>query len=193
MNAIKRLWERLRQPDIRRTTVGAILIVGFSCGSGGVIILNIVLASTNTMTFCTGCHEMGTALYELQQTKHYSNRVGVQAGCPDCHVPTDGLPKYMAKLAAAKDVWGNLLGVINTPEKYEALRPEMAKAVWTRLKETDSRECRICHSFAAMDFSEQDKIAARKHQRVMESNADEHKTCIDCHKGVAHKLPQDTE
>jgi cytochrome c-type protein NapC len=37
-----------------------------------------------------------------------------------------------------------------------------------------------------MDFTEQSSRAAQLHERFLTSKE---KTCIDCHKGIAHKLP----
>ncbi len=54
------------------------------------------------------------------------------------------------------------------------------------MKETDSRECRNCHSNAAMDFEHQKNADDAKR---MKKGLDEGQTCIDCHKGIAHKLP----
>ena len=65
----------------------------------------------------------------------------------------------------------------------------MAKRVWKTMKETDSRECRNCHRFDFMDMEEQDKTARKKHLRSI----DEGKTCIDCHQGIAHELPDEEE
>ena len=48
-----------------------------------------------------------------------------------------------------------------------------------------SAECRNCHDFTSMDLSEQDRSARKKHSRAI----DEGETCIDCHKGIAHRLP----
>jgi cytochrome c-type protein NapC len=45
-----------------------------------------------------------------------------------------------------------------------------------------------CHAFEFMDFDKQDRRAARKMKNVVDKNTGE--TCIDCHKGIAHKLPQ---
>ena len=36
-----------------------------------------------------------------------------------------------------------------------------------------------------MKFEDQDRFAARKHKAAIAKG----ETCIDCHKGVAHKLP----
>jgi len=40
-----------------------------------------------------------------------------------------------------------------------------------------------------MATDEQDKIARKKHAKAR----DEGKTCIDCHKGVAHDMPDEPE
>ena len=55
-----------------------------------------------------------------------------------------------------------------------------------RMKESDSIGCRNCHSFTAMNLVEQDKNAQNKHADAEAAG----KTCIDCHKGVVHKLPR---
>ena len=57
------------------------------------------------------------------------------------------------------------------------------------MQASDSRECRNCHSYEAMDFHKQSPRGAEKMQAAMEKG----KTCIECHKGIAHKLPEDFE
>lgn len=52
-----------------------------------------------------------------------------------------------------------------------------------------SRECRNCHKFDYMDFTLQENRAADSHQIAL----DEGKTCIDCHQGIAHRLPEGWE
>ncbi|MEQ1409159.1 NapC/NirT family cytochrome c, partial [Neorhizobium sp. Rsf11] len=47
-------------------------------------------------------------------------------------------------------------------------------------------ECRNCHSSIAMDLSKQTERAADIHTRSLQSGR---ATCIDCHKGIAHELP----
>ncbi|NVP00994.1 NapC/NirT family cytochrome c, partial [Photobacterium damselae subsp. damselae] len=46
--------------------------------------------------------------------------------------------------------------------------------------------CRNCHEFNYMDFSEQAPRSANQHSTALASGD---KTCVDCHKGIAHKLP----
>ncbi|WP_031200366.1 NapC/NirT family cytochrome c, partial [Mannheimia haemolytica] len=45
--------------------------------------------------------------------------------------------------------------------------------------------CRNCHNFDDMDFTQQKNIAQQMHALAQEQG----KTCIDCHKGIAHNLP----
>jgi cytochrome c-type protein NapC len=55
------------------------------------------------------------------------------------------------------------------------------------MKATNSIECRNCHNFDAMSGEVQKQSAYNKHMKAK----DEGKTCIDCHKGIAHKLPKE--
>ena len=124
---------------------------------------------------------------EYQESVHFKNAAGVKAVCADCHVPKPFGPKMVAKVMAYKDVLHEILGTIDTPEKYEEHRWDMANRVWDKMRASDSRECRSCHAFEDMDLSEQGKMARKKHG----SAVDDGKTCIDCHKGVAHEEPDD--
>ncbi len=77
-----------------------------------------------------------------------------------------------------------MMGTIDTPEKFEENRLELAQHVWQAMKETDSRECRNCHDYESMDYTKQQRRAVPQHITGFE----EGKTCIDC-KGIAHQLP----
>ncbi|MEJ2529609.1 MAG: NapC/NirT family cytochrome c [Gammaproteobacteria bacterium] len=149
-----------------------------------------VLDKTNETEFCISCHSMQWNYKQLQETVHWKSRSGLHAGCADCHVPKQFWPKIQAKIIASKDIWHELIGTIDTPEKFAAHQWEMASRVWKRLKETDSRECRNCHSFTHMDLSEQSRSARKKHDRASD---DDSKTCIDCHKGIAHEQPDEPD
>lgn len=151
--------------------------------------LHTVVEQTNRMEFCVSCHEMGRVFEEYKQSPHYKNAAGVRAICADCHVPKPWGPKMVRKVQATNDLYHTILGTIDTPEKYEAKRLQLAERVWARMRDNDSRECRSCHAFEFMDFHEQDDRASRKMKKVVDRNTGE--TCIDCHKGIAHKLPAD--
>lgn len=145
---------------------------------------------SNSMEFCIACHEMRDTVYqEYKETEHFKNPSGVQATCADCHVPREWIHKVVRKIQATSELYHKALGTIDTPEKFEAKRWEMANRVWDKMRATDSRECRNCHDFEAMDLSEQDRSARKKHAKAPVDG----KTCIDCHKGLAHEYPDRPE
>ena len=146
---------------------------------------NTAIQFTNRTEFCVSCHEMSTVYAEYQKSVHFQNASGVRAGCPDCHVPRGWAHELVAKIKATNELYYKVTGKISTPEKFEAHRLELAKSVWASMEATDSRECRNCHSFAAMDPHKQREAAAA----TMQKAAADGETCISCHKGIAHQLP----
>lgn len=161
--------------------------------AGGIIFwggFNWTLELTNTEKFCISCHEMRDFVFEeYKETIHYNNRTGVRATCPDCHVPKVWIYKIRRKIQATNELYHKAMGTINTKEKFETHRLELAENVWRVMKKTDSRECRNCHKYTYMDFEAQEKRSARKHKKGLEKG----QTCIECHQGIAHKLPKDYE
>jgi cytochrome c-type protein NapC len=148
---------------------------------------NTALELANTEKFCITCHEMADNTYkEMQGTIHWTNRSGVRATCPDCHVPHPWTLKIARKMAASQEIWGHLFGVINTREKFLALRPTLAQHEWTRMEANHSQECRNCHSATSMALDKQKPQAASAHKAQLLTGE---KSCIDCHKGIAHNLP----
>ena len=146
---------------------------------------NTSMEVTNTETFCISCHEMEVNVYkEYKTTVHYENRTGVRATCPDCHVPKEWWHKVIRKVSATNELFHKIMGSVDTPEKFEAKRLELAEHVWETMKETDSRECRNCHAFNSMSLAAQQKTSQTAHKRAVE----EKRTCIDCHMGIAHKV-----
>ncbi len=186
---IKGFWNIFRKPSMHYS-LGFLTLGGFLAGVifwGG---FNTGLEMTNTEEFCIGCHEMENNVYEeLKTTIHYSNRSGVRATCPDCHVPHEWSNKIARKMQASKEVWGKMFGTIDTREKFEAHRRQLAENEWARLKANDSLECRNCHNFEFMDFTAQSERAEKMHSKYLQTGE---KTCIDCHKGIAHHLPDMT-
>ncbi|MDZ4095274.1 MAG: NapC/NirT family cytochrome c [Paracoccaceae bacterium] len=190
LSSIKRLWHWFTKPSVL-IGQGVLFVIG---GIAGVIFwggFNTVMEATNTLEFCVSCHEMADTVYvEYQTSVHFKNASGVRAICSDCHVPHAWGPKMIRKIQASNEIWHKLRGSINTPEKFEAKRLQLATHVWATMKATDSRECRNCHSFEAMDFTAQRARSREKMEPVVlgHGTADGN-TCIDCHKGIAHKLP----
>lgn len=178
-------WDILKRPTAKYS-LGTLLVGGFI---GGVIFwggFNTAMEMTNTEEFCISCHEMRVNVFEeYKDTVHYANRTGVRATCPDCHVPKEWTYKVVRKIKATNELFHKALGTIDTPEKFEAKRLQLARNVWKEMKETDSRECRNCHDFESMDYTQQGRRGMKQHEKGLESG----KTCIDCHKGIAHSLP----
>ena len=186
IDLLKRYWAVIREPS-RHYSLAFLTIGGFL---GGILFwggFNTAMELTNTEQFCTGCHEMRDNVYaELKGTIHFTNRSGVRAMCSNCHVPHNWTAKIARKMQASKEVWGKIFGTINTREKFEAMRLELARHEWERLKANDSLECRNCHGYDYMDFTRQSQRAVDAHSTFLASGE---KTCIDCHKGIAHRLP----
>ena len=184
--ALARLWRWLRRPS-GTITVLTLLVAGFASGIvfwGG---FNTVVEATNTEQFCISCHEMRDNVYaEYKETIHYTNRTGVRAVCADCHVPKDWTHKMIRKVQASRELYGKVMGTIDTKEKFEAKRLQLARNEWARMKAADSRECRNCHGFESMNTEVQKPRAKKAH----ELGQRDQQTCIDCHKGIAHHKPQ---
>jgi len=154
----------------------------------GIIIwggFNTFMEYTNSYEFCTSCHEMNVVQEEYQLSVHAHNTSGVPAICSDCHVPKPWVPKLWRKIKATSELYHWVLGTIDTPEKFEEHRLQLAQNVWSTMEESDSRECRNCHTNETMVIDQQTPLAQKMHKRLISGEA----TCINCHKGIAHKLP----
>lgn len=184
---LKRTWSFLKKPSAKYS----VLAIGIVCFFSGIIFwggFNTAMEATNQLEFCIGCHEMRDTVYqEYKKSVHYSNRTGVRAICSDCHVPKDWGHKMLRKIQASNEIWGKITGFVDTPEKFEAHRMELATHEWARMKASNSRECRNCHNFEAMSGEVQKQTVYKKHMKAK----DEGQTCIECHKGIAHKLPKE--
>ena len=123
---VKRIWTFLWSPS-SRYSLGALLVAG---GAGGILFwggFNWAMEMTNTLEFCTSCHEMRSTVYpEYTQTIHYQNRTGVRAICSDCHVPKEWGPKVIRKVKATNELFHKIMGTIDTPEKFEKQRKKLA-------------------------------------------------------------------
>jgi cytochrome c-type protein NapC len=184
---LRRALDVLRRPSARYSVL-TVLLAGFAAGVlawGG---FHTAVEWTNQEQFCISCHEMRDNVYKeyAENTIHYTNRTGVRAVCADCHVPKEWGPKMLRKVQASGELWGKLIGTIDTPEKFEAKRLQLAEREWARMKANDSLECRNCHAFVSMDTAVQKQRARRMHDTGRRNG----ETCIDCHKGIAHHKPK---
>jgi len=181
---LKRSWNWLWRPA--GVKAGVLLVVG---GIGGILswgAFNTAMEYTNSLEFCVSCHEMDQLVHkEYRESIHFTNPSGVRAICSDCRVPRDWGRKLVRKVKASAELYHWVRGTIDTPEKFEAQRLVMAERVWKEMTDNNSRECRNCHAYQAMDFHKQ----SQRGQEKMEPARDDDKPCIECHKGIAHKKP----
>lgn len=182
-------WQKLWQPSKTKWLLflptGAILAAVVGAAALGAF--NFTIHYTNQNEFCYGCHiGMDSIVEEYEASSHFDNGTGVKATCANCHVPKEFIPKMKVKIAATADIYHKLTGKI-TPENFESHRLDMAVHIWDDLKENDSKACRTCHDPERWDTSEQSIKAQMQH--VVEFWEENNKTCINCHKGVAHLLP----
>lgn len=179
------LWRRFWKPSLKYAA-GPLIVVGFLLGAlfwGG---FNWTVEATSSNEFCLSCHELRDNVYEhYAQSSHYSNVSGIRVGCADCHVPQDLVGKVRRKLQGINEIYHHFAGTISTPEKFEANRARMAQKVWATFEANDSATCRTCHSFDAMTIAAQSAEAQKNHPVAIE----EGDTCISCHKGLVHKMP----
>lgn len=180
----------------RRRPRGLIILALLVLGAvAGLVIAGVgatALQLTSTNDFCLTCHEMQPFYDEYVGTTHHANAAGVRASCADCHLPQHSWLAYtLAKAeAGAHDVWAHVVRGLDTPEKLLGRRGRLAERVWAEMRADGSRACKNCHGAAAMDFAAQSETAAAVHRRVLDGGG---RTCIDCHRGLAHALPQRTE
>ena len=187
------LWSRLWRRPTNKWTLGIPLgaVIAFVLGGAALGTTNYVLHETSSTEFCYVCHSHEQFIRpEYEASTHFKNTSGVQAGCADCHLPHDSWFELVwTKAVVSLDIIPELAGKLDTAEKYEAHRAEMAESVWREYKDNDSEYCRSCHTVEAMDLESQDRRAARRHSQAAEKG----ETCIDCHYGIVHALPENGE
>ncbi len=182
---MKKLWKFFAKPSAKYSVI-ALISVGVSIALAAAFMVHKGFAYTSTNEFCTSCHTMQINYAEYKESVHFKNASGVQAGCIDCHQPKELTGAVMTKIGAVKDLYHHFItGKIDTPEKFEEHRLSMAQNVWATMKEQNSATCKSCHSYEAMDHSKQSAQAAFE----MNKAAAEDMNCIECHKGIAHELP----
>ncbi|KGQ69451.1 nitrate reductase [Chelonobacter oris] len=163
--------------------IGGIILI--AVGAIGFWLTQTVFHKTSSTEFCISCHSMTTAKEEWEGSVHFANKLGIRAECSDCHLPPENWHYIKAKFIALKDVWGELTGKIPDAEAFEQHRLQMAQTVWEQMKALDSSSCRTCHKTDAWILSEQSEQAQTMHKLAIETN----QTCIDCHKGIVHFMP----
>ncbi|MFB2866345.1 NapC/NirT family cytochrome c [Aeromonas sp. MdU4] len=172
---------------IKKRYIATLVAIGICIGwltLGGT---QSVLYATSSTEFCVSCHSMDIPYQEYQGTRHFNNVSGVRAECSNCHIPSNTVDYLLTKGRASKDIYHEFVTrKIDTPEKYENHRAAMAETVWKQMRANDSATCRSCHKDDAVERFDQTPDAQKMHQYARDND----QTCIDCHKGIAHQLPE---
>jgi nitrate/TMAO reductase-like tetraheme cytochrome c subunit len=175
-----------------RWGVLSILVVGAILGVAAVAATTEMVHWSSTNEFCTeACHSMQWVGRAYQKGAHAKTRVGVTAGCGDCHIPYESqhanplqyvvLMAYKAK-SGAKDVYHQAKGTIDTEQKWLQERERLSTHVKTWMASNNSLTCRGCHDLAKM--SNPDKpAAAEMHAPLVKA---EGVVCVECHTNAGH-------
>jgi len=159
-------------------------------GAAGLQIMNTVLHETSTTEFCNSCHShTNNTMEEHAISSHYQNKTGVRAECHSCHLPSmedEWFDYVIYKMIVSLDIIAEIQGKITSPEAYEEHRPEMFEKVVREFKDNDSKFCRNCHKAESMQLESQGRLARERHTNMAERG----QTCIDCHYGLVHKMPE---
>lgn len=184
-----KFWRRPTNKWLLGIPLGA--FIAFGLGAIALGTTNYVLHETSSTEFCYTCHSHDAFIKpEYEASSHFINTAGVRAGCADCHLPHDNWFELVwTKAVVSLDIIPEMMGKLDTAEKYEAHRAEMAESVWRQFKDNDSKFCHSCHNVDAMDLEAQGRSTARRHT----SAAEKGETCIDCHYGIVHQEPEDAE
>lgn len=183
------IWKKPSKKWLLGIPIGG--FIAFGLGAVALGTTNYILHETGKTEFCYTCHSHEAFIKpEYEASSHFQNAAGVRAGCSDCHLPHDNwFDLVYTKMVVSLDIVPELMGKLDTAEKYEAHRAEMAENVWREYKEDDSAYCKHCHSFDAMDLEAQERRTARQHKKAIDGEG----TCIDCHWGLVHKAPEGAE
>lgn len=92
------------------------LLLGIILGAALLAGTATVFHKTSDTAFCVSCHTMQQPLAEYQGSVHFQNTKGIRAECADCHVPHQPIDYLWTKIRAVKDIYGEMVGTIDTPE-----------------------------------------------------------------------------
>ncbi len=172
--------------------VVGLLALGALIGTASLIGVTEAVRLSSTEEFCTtACHSMQWATESHQRSVHYSNSLGLRAGCADCHLPYRNRHpaslEYLELVAhkmriGLRDIFTEARGTIDTREQWEQERPRLSQQVERWFTEGRSTSCQQCHDLKAFggDYSQMTKMV---HADLMNA---ETVNCIKCHKRVGH-------
>ncbi|WP_153913062.1 NapC/NirT family cytochrome c [Shewanella sp. TC10] len=184
-------WRALFKPSAKYSII-ALIIVGVVMGVVGYFATQQTLHATSTDEFCMTCHSNHSLKDEVLASAHGGGRAGVTVQCQDCHLPHGPVDYLVKKIIVSKDLYGFVtIKDFNTQAWLDENRKEQADIALEYFRATDSANCTHCHTRIYENQPEDmKKMAKRMHERNAKQEGDKRKTCVDCHKGVAHPYPK---
>ena len=191
--AVRRLASRKWLP------IAGMLAVGALVGAASLMAAMQAVHYSSTDEFCTNaCHSMQWATDAYRRSEHYSNSLGLRAGCADCHVPYhtkhSGPLEYLERVAfktkiGIRDMIAEARGEIATRGQWEQERPRLSREVEQWFKDSRSITCQQCHDLKAFggDYSKMTKMV---HADLLLATT---VNCIKCHKRAGHVYGADPE
>ncbi|WP_394129378.1 NapC/NirT family cytochrome c [Shewanella maritima] len=184
-------WRALFKPSAKYSII-VLLLIGVVMGVVGYFATQQTLHATSTDDFCMTCHSNHSLKDEVLASAHGGGRAGVTVQCQDCHLPHGPVDYLVKKIIVSKDLYGFLtIDGFNTQEWLDENRKEQADLALKYFHATDSANCTHCHTRIYENQPEEmSRMAKRMHERNANQEGDKRKTCVDCHKGVAHPYPK---
>ncbi len=160
------------------------IITGFVLGAIITAVAAFISASqiirTNHVSFCKSCHEMRFFHNTWVTGPHGThNRGTIRAKCTDCHLPHEGLMKYLITKAKAgmSDFYAHMT------KKKASLKEWIAELENTkRPRKVYESGCRECHKELIGSGVPLKAILAHRAYLLRETD----KTCVSCHKTAGH-------
>lgn len=171
-----------------KSGAGLSLLIGLVVGAIATGAGNTMLHETSETGFCVSCHVYEEFYPAFQESVHQRNASGVRAECQDCHIPHESFLGRVAHKTKSglRDLWAYHVEGVDTPEAFAERLPGLAEDVWAYYLENDSQQCRSCHNPDGWDYEAQSAAAAAVHKQATEQG----QTCIQCHQGIAHPVPE---
>ncbi|MBR9728749.1 NapC/NirT family cytochrome c [Shewanella intestini] len=184
-------WRALFKPSAKYSII-VLILVGVVAGVVGYFATQQTLHATSQDAFCMTCHSHHSLKDEVLASAHGGGRAGVTVQCQDCHLPHGPVDYLIKKIIVSKDLYGFLtIKDFNTQKWLDENRREQADTALAYFKATDSANCQHCHTRIYENQPDTMKrMAKMMHSRNAKQEGAKRKTCIDCHKGVAHPYPK---
>jgi|GEM_PF-407728 len=138
----------------------------------------------STMQFCAHtCHVMESTVYpEYKKSKHYNTKTGVRPKCADCHVSRRLTFAMVDHFMSTGELFVWLTHDFSKPGSFEKIRPEAAKTARFKLLNSNSANCKNCHTMAAIKPT---RVRGQNAHREAIKNGNSN--CIACHYNLVHK------